>query len=317
MSKDTSSISPKFCGSCGKELLKGATFCAYCGAPVPTIHTSQATSAKPSSEPIISPTTVSTGHPPYPYQYTPTQRITEPPFPFIQHFQGVLLSPQNEMPQIVKRPNLRQPLWIVFFAGALAGIAMYIVMSRVLPRIEFTSEFFASFGVSPEMLQGFGMDEFMRMTLTLTALLSPLEFIISWIFSSLILWIVLTIIGSQIPSYERNFKTSATIVGWSFLPRIFEETINIIYNFIFVPIPSSTVTISNMTEFSAITTATSSEIISLAFLVVGLLFLIWSAIIIYFAIKSFNLEGSRAVIVVIIYMLVSYFLPYLLTIPFF
>lgn len=317
MSKDSPSTSQKFCGSCGKELLEGATFCAYCGAPVPTLPSSPIISSKPSDKIIYTPTPVGKGYPSYPSPYPPQQILIEPPFPFFQHFQGVLLSPQNEMPQIVKRPNLRQPLLVVFLAGVLSGIALFIVMSRVLPRIEFTDEFYASFGVSSEMLEGFDVNEFMRTTLMLSALFSPLEFLINWIISSLILWIILVIIGSHIPSYERNFKTSATIVGWSFLPRIFEEVINIIYNSVFVPIPSSTVIISNMTDFTAITAASSSEVFSLLLFVINLLFLIWSAVLIYFAIKSLNLEGSRAVIAVIIYTLVGYFLPFLFAIPFF
>ncbi|MFX0183893.1 MAG: YIP1 family protein [Candidatus Hodarchaeota archaeon] len=316
MSKDIPSTSPKFCGSCGKELLEGATFCAYCGAPVPSLKTPPTPILKP-SDTIISQPPVGRGYPTYPSTYPSQKILVEPPFPFFQHFQGVLLSPQNEMPQIVKRPNLRQPLLVVFIAGILSGVALYIVMSRVLPYIEFTNEFYSSFGVSSEMLGGFDVDEFMRTTMMLSALFSPLEFLFNWLIGSLILWIILAIVGSQIPSYERNFRTSATIVGWSFLPRIFEEVINIVYNYFFVPIPSSTVTISNMTEFTAITTASSSEAFSLLLVVLGLIFLIWSAILIYFAVKSFNLEGSRAVIAVVLYMIVSYFLPFLFAIPFF
>ncbi|MFX0171631.1 MAG: YIP1 family protein [Candidatus Hodarchaeota archaeon] len=300
MSKDTSSISPKFCGSCGKELLKGATFCAYCGAPVPTVHTSQATSAKPSSEPIISSTTVSKGYPPYPYQYTPTQKITEPPFPFFQHFQGVLLSPQNEMPQIVKRPNLKQPLLVVFIVGIFAAIAAFILSSKA--TIQISEAFSDPFGIIES--GGFSAEEYVSTLIQLTPIFVPLGFFINWIIGGVVLWILQALISSHVPSHERNLKTELTAVGWSFLPRIFYEIIRtVIFAFFVEPF---TIIADDIYDISVISAPIS--ILGDILFFVDIIFLIWGVVLVYFAVKSIDPQGSHAIIIGIIYAVIIFFI---------
>jgi hypothetical protein len=301
MSKDTSSISPKFCGSCGKELLKGATFCAYCGAPVPPLQTSQATSVKPSSEPITSPTTVSTGYPPYPYQYTPTQRIIEPPFPFFQHFQGVLLSPQNEMPQIVKRPNLRQPLIIVLLTGILMGISLYILISKA--SIQISESFSDPFGAAGS--EGISAEQYVQMFIQIMPLASPIGYLSNWVIGGVILWIILAIVSSQIPSHERNFKTGLTIVGWSFIPRIFSELIRIVVYTVLVG--PYTLIVNDIYDLTVISPPLGSLGLILSFM--DIFFLIWSVVLIYFAVKSIDPQGSHGIITAIAYAVINFILP--------
>ena len=83
----------KFCGNCGKPLLTNAMFCAYCGAQIPEIETMNL---------------------PYKelHEFEPSISRIEPLRPFLQNFRGILLSPTKEIPQIITRPNLTQPIII-------------------------------------------------------------------------------------------------------------------------------------------------------------------------------------------------------------
>ncbi len=311
MMEDDKPILPKFCGSCGKTLLQGATYCAYCGAAVPDLSSSQVIKTKPA--PFSTPSPYPPSYPPPYYQKPPT----DPPLPFFQHFQGVLISPQEEMVLIAKKPNLGQPFVIVIIAGLIAGLSLFTFFSKLIPMLEYTPEFYQSLGIPSDQLGNINMDDFLNMTFLISALVSPIEFLISWIISSVFLWILLALLGSHISSHERNFKISATIVGWSFLPRIFEETINLFYNLFIVQAPTSPVEVSDFTEISTITTVGSSDLFNIVFLFTSLIFLIWSVVLIYFAIRSFNLEASRAVLIAIIYAVLNYLFPILLALPFF
>jgi len=308
MMEDDKPIVPKFCGSCGKTLLQGATYCAYCGATVPDLSSPLATRTKPTPDSSPSP-----GSYPPPYYQKP---VTDPPLPFFQHFQGVLISPQEEMVQITKKPNLRQPFVVVIIAGIIAGLALFIYFSKIIPMLEYTPEFYQSLGIPSDQLGGININDFINMSFMFSALLSPIEFLISWIISSVFLWVLLALLGSHISSHERNFKISATIVGWSFLPRIFEESINLIYNLVIVQAPSSPIEVSDFAEIATITAVGSSDLFNLLFLFTSLIFLIWSVVLVFFAIRSFNLEASRAVVIAISYAVINYVFPILFALPF-
>ena len=299
MSKDVPETTPKFCGNCGQKLLGGATFCAYCGTPVPTIDSTEVVSSKPSSPyPSLPPTASDRGVPAYPPSYRPERITREPALPFAQHFQGVLMSPQLEMPRIVKRPNLSQPFLIVLIAGIISGIALYVLTLKT--TIEFSPGFFESFGLSGADIN---MEEYMQFFMMLTAFFTPFSFLISWVIGSVVLWILQAIFSSQIPSHERSFKTMMSIVGWSFLPKIFSELIRLtVFAFIVEP---SIVTINDIFDFAAINAPLG--VIGDIFFFADIIFLIWGAILVYFAVKSIDPEGSHAVIITIIYAVILFF----------
>ena len=133
MSDDFQKTTPRFCGNCGQKLLEGATFCAYCGSQVPPVDSTGIVSSKPSSGYTPIPPSVSDRvSPAYPTPYGPPKIKTEPPLPFTQHFQGVLLSPQLEMPRILKRPNLKHPFFIVLIAGEKFRESGYILQILIV-----------------------------------------------------------------------------------------------------------------------------------------------------------------------------------------
>jgi hypothetical protein len=311
MSYDDPKTTPKFCGNCGQKLLGGATFCAYCGTPVPAIDSTGVTSTKPSTQSTSMPSTITDrGVPTYQAPYRPEKITTEPPLPFIEHFQGALLSPQLEMPRIVKRPNLKQPFLVVLIVGIIAGAASFLLFSKVTFSPEFTEDFFRSMGYSSDLIEGFEVESLMQTSLMMGAFISPVGYIVNWIIiNSIILWILHALISSKIPSQERNFRVMATIAGWSFLPLIFDELIYLIYVVLFIP----STTVNSMAELTALETLGSVGGAGLILLVVSLVFQIWSAVLVYFASKSIDAEGYHATIIAVLYAIVPYIFSYLLS----
>ncbi len=309
MSDDFQKTTPRFCGNCGQKLLEGATFCAYCGSQVPPVDSTGIVSTKPSSGYTpIPPAVTDRVSPAYPTPYGPPRIKTEPPLPFAQHFQGVLMSPQVEMPRILKRPNLKQPLLIVLIAGILAGIATIILYSRLDFSPEFIEDMFSSVGYSSDMFEDIDMDfrSIVQFSLMLGGLFIPVFYIIGWlIVNTLILWGLHAIISSNVPSHERNFRIMATITGWSYLPRIFEELINLALVVIFVPQTE----ISSMADLTAIESFGSTGGLSLILLAISLLTLfislIWGSFLVYFASKTIDPKESHAAIIVIIYLTIK------------
>lgn len=300
MSKDIPETAPKFCGNCGQKLLGGATFCAYCGTPVPTIDSTGVVRAKPSSPHTSIPPTVSDrGTPTYPPSYRSEKIVREPALPFTQHFQGVLMSPQLEMPRIVKRPNLSQPFLIVLIAGIVSGLALYVLTLKT--TIEFSSSFFESLGLSGMDIE---MEEYMQFLTILSAFFTPFGFFITWLVGSIVLWILHAIFSSRVPSHERNFKTMMSIVGWSFLPRIFNELVRLAAFALFIE--PSTIIINDILDFSAMSTPLG--IVGDILFFIDIIFLIWGIVLVYFAVKSIDPEGSHAVIIAIIYAVILFFL---------
>ncbi|MFX0122701.1 MAG: zinc ribbon domain-containing protein [Candidatus Hodarchaeota archaeon] len=310
MSYDSPKTTPRFCGNCGQKLIEGATFCAYCGTPVPTIDSTGVISAKPATPYTSMPPTVTDrGVPAYQVSYRPERMVREPPLPFIQHFQGVLISPQLEMPRIAKRPNLKQPFLIVLIVGIIAGFALFLLFSKVDFSSEFIEEFFQTMymGSSTDLIEGLDKEVFLQTTLMMGAFMSPLGYIINWIvINSFVLWILHAIFSSQIPSHERNYKIMATIAGWSFLPLIFDELIHLLYVVFFSP----AITVTNMAEFSALESFGSAEFI---FLIISLIFQVWGAILVYFGSKSIDAEGYHATIIAILYVIVPYVISYIIS----
>jgi len=310
MSYDKPKTTPRFCGNCGQKLLEGATFCAYCGTPVPSITSTGELSSKPSTPYTSMPPTVTDrGIPAYQPPYR-VERIANHPLPFIQHFQGVLLSPQLEMPRIAKRPNLKQPFLVVILVGIIAAIASLLIFSKVTFAPGFADEFFQSMGYSSDLIEGIEIESLMQTSLMMGAFLSPIGYIINWIIiNSIILWILHAIFSSQIPSQERNFKVMATIAGWSFVPLIFDELIYLIFVVLFVP----ATTVNNMAELTALETLGSIGGIAIFLLPISLIFQIWSAVLVYFASKSIDVEGYHAAIIAILYAIVPYIFSSLLS----
>jgi hypothetical protein len=123
---------PKFCGNCGKNFIDGATFCAYCGTPIPVIDADHTKNLKSTiTTPFMQPSEYKRSISDYHSIGEQDRVLLNPSLPFIQHFRGVLLTPQTEMPQIVNRlPNIIHPLFIVLICGILSAISSFILLSN-------------------------------------------------------------------------------------------------------------------------------------------------------------------------------------------
>ncbi|MHA2243630.1 MAG: zinc ribbon domain-containing protein [Candidatus Hodarchaeales archaeon] len=302
MSNEVPKITPKFCGNCGQKLLEGATFCAYCGTPAPAVGTTGEISSKPSSPYIpTSPPFSGRGAPAYQAPYRHEKTMLEPDLPFVQHFQGVLISPQMEMPRIARRPNLSHSFLMVIITGIIAGVAMFILNEKT--TIIYSDTFYESLGITGMNID---MEEYMEFMKIFLAFSAPIGFFISWFIGSIVLWIVQAIFSSQVPSHERNFKTMATIVGWSFLPRIFNELVRLAaFTFLVGP---STLEVNDIIDLAAVSAPLGmvGDILFFA----EIIFLAWAVVLIYFAAKTIDPEGSHAVIIGIIYAVILFFIGF-------
>ncbi|NHJ01931.1 MAG: zinc ribbon domain-containing protein [Candidatus Heimdallarchaeota archaeon] len=299
--------SPRYCGNCGKEILQNATFCAYCGEKVPQID-SQGVIKTPSSSysdsSRISTIPYDSGRS-FPYQYGDRR---EPPLPFLQHFRGVITAPQKEMAEIAKRPNLGQPIILIVIVGLIGGFASYILFSKM--NITFSSAFFESMGMDPSgPLDPSTLADIMQFSLLLGAFTAPLNFLFEWIINSLILWGLFAIISSSIPSYQRNFKTAATIIGWTYLPSIIEEIFNLAYYAFFIE--PMTLTVNSSADLIAIDTIGTSGETGIIFFVLGIIFHLLGVILIYFAAKAIDNQGSHAIFIALIYAIIPYILTFI------
>jgi hypothetical protein len=210
------------------------------------------------------------------------------------------------MPRIVKRPNLKQPLLIVLIVGILAGLTAVILYSKLSFTEEFIADMFSSVGYSADMIEGMDMQGLIQTSFMMSGFFIPVTYIIGWIIvNTFILWGLHAIISSQVPSHERNFKLMATIAGWAYLPRILEELINLAFVAIFIPQTE----VSSMADLVSIETFESlgeiSLIFSLVTIVIFFITLIWGGLLVYFASKVIDPEGSHAIVIVIVYSLIK------------
>ncbi len=292
---------PKFCGNCGKKFLDGATFCAYCGTPIPVINANITTNTKsafptPSIQTSVYNRSISSPR----SSSEQDKMLSDPSLPFIQHFQRVLLSPQTEMPQIVNRiPNLVQPLLILLICGLFAGISSFISLSKTTIQVSdtFSEPLLATAGISAE--------EYIQILSSVIPFFTVIFYIIFWFISGIVLWIVQSLISSNIPSYRRNFKVQLTISGWSFLPLIFYELIEVIAVTLFVE--PSTFVVNDLYDIALI--GVPPDTIVFFMMVISIIFLIWRLLIVYFAVRTLDPEGSHATFITVVYAIFLFFLP--------
>ncbi|MFW9777283.1 MAG: YIP1 family protein [Candidatus Heimdallarchaeota archaeon] len=280
MNSDTTS--PKYCGSCGKELLPGAAFCAHCGAPVPKLGP-QSLSQIPAS--------------PYYITSRPAMSHTEPPLPFLQYFQGVIITPQKEMPKIVERPNYKHPFFLSLLIGILAGVSMAVFLSKL--RMTIFPEFYqniAGVDLPASFYDEFDFESYLRFTFIILSVLGP---IISWLVDSVILYLLMAVVAPAVSSHRRNFKTAATITGWASVPQFVGQIVDIGYNWFFVS--EMTVVLRTSEDIQKIAIPAVSGFAELILLGIGIGVLIWGGLMVYWGVKSMVPEGNQPVIISVIY----------------
>ena len=269
----------KFCGNCGKKLLENATFCAYCGAPI-----SKVGDVTPHQGEI-------------PHIMTRSMKIS-PQRPFLANFRGALLTPKEEMPQIVSSPNFSQAFLLNLLIGILAAIALWIFYNKF--EIFFSDSFInlIPLDVGDEEITLSELKNLYKVLLPISALIS---IIINWLILSLILWILHVIFASDLDSNMRNYKTMATMVGWAQIPLIIHQFITII---IFILSPGGQVIFNSIWERVIINGVPFADF----FLVIDIMAILWSAVLLYYAIKSLGSVKANPLFICVIYGILYYFL---------
>ncbi|MHA1227056.1 MAG: YIP1 family protein [Candidatus Hodarchaeales archaeon] len=292
---------PRFCGNCGKELIEGATFCAYCGHPVPDLSKpSGLDQIKTESKGYTELTTVQ----PYRSQYHGNILRKEPPLPFAHHLRGVIASPKQEMPEIANRPNLQQPFLIVLIVGLISSLGVMILFSKI--TLNMTDNYFASLGIPPGAISEGEIESMMSMIPVITAISAPIGFIINWLINGVILWILHVILASRLDPKSRSFKKMLTIIGWSFLPNSIEGVLNIFYYLFFIS--PQTITVNSNADLQAMAAIMSNNLASMILMIISIVMFVYSIILIYFAIKPTESQGANPIAISIVYILISFIL---------
>ncbi|MHA1976498.1 MAG: YIP1 family protein [Candidatus Hodarchaeales archaeon] len=269
----------RYCGNCGKELVTNATFCAFCGAPIPKIGDF----VPPSGD--------------TPYIITKPKE-TSPRRSFFTNFRGAIVAPKEEMPIIASSPNFSQPFFLNLLIGVLAAISVFIFYNKF--EMIFSESFLASFPLSMGSNENAILDfeNYYRLILPVTSIFSIL---ITWLLMSVILWVLHVIFASDLDSNARNYKKMATIVGWAQIPLMIYQIIMVLLYF-FSP--------GGEIEFHSIIEREIRSSVSFGFFMTPLVIfaIIWSLALIYFPIKSLGSIKSNPVIICVIYGILYYFL---------
>lgn len=278
----------RFCAQCGSELEVGAPYCPQCGARV--------ASAPSRPQPDLQ-------QPPYqqPFAQTPYGApgipVYETPAPFFQRAIDTLTRPHVGMARIARSPAVGGAAIVVLLLGAVLGLTLYMIFQKV--TITFGANFMDDLppGMTPsDLMDVFGV---------FSAISSVLAAFLQWLIYSVVLYVILAIvIGNKIEPWRRSFKVSATVVGWSILPQVLSSTIGLLY--VVIALEPTTVTVDTFYQLSALMTLAYKFSI-LNYIDLGAS--IWSAVLIYFAVKEgLQREQSTAIIVMVVYMLIGIFL---------
>ncbi|MHA2075231.1 MAG: YIP1 family protein, partial [Candidatus Hodarchaeales archaeon] len=155
----------------------------------------------------------------------------------------------------------------------------------------FSDPLLSSTGISPEMYIQILSSYIIPFSTVIT-------FFIFWLVSGLVLWIIQSLISSNIPAHRRNFKVQLTIAGWTYLPLIFYGLIEVLIVTLFVE--PSTFIVNELLDIALIGIPMESTI-GLVITVIGIFFLIWRVAIVYFAVRVLDPEGSHATIITVVY----------------
>ena len=300
----------KYCGNCGKNLIENASFCAYCGSSIEIKKQKEPQTLKTADFNIP---TNGQGHsvthqrPGVPYTPYIKERIQ--PRPFLTNFKGAILTPKIDLPLIAAKPNLSQPLILNMIIGLLSSVAMVIMLSKM--KITLSPTFFDSLttDLDPSV---FNINDLEQMLAISTPIFAPLETLFRWLLYSIILWVLFSIFASDIASPDRNFRKMATITGWAQIPMILQQITSILlYSFF---LTDGEIVYQSMTEIR-IVTGGDLELLNILLLGIQTLLLLWSVLLIYYAIKSVGSMKTSPATISMIYGIVMFILTILLSFP--
>ena len=272
-----------YCGNCGKELVVNATFCAFCGTPIPKIG-----DYIPPQDDTL---------------HIVTKSIeTSPRRSFFTNFRGAIVAPKEEMPKIAASPNFSQPFFVNIIIGFLTVIGLMIFFDKY--EIIFDEAFFTFLPTD-----GIDIEEYKELYKALLPISSPISTLLNWLILSFILWLLHTIFASDLRSNQRNYKTMATIVGWAQLPMIINQIITIIYNAFFIT--SGGVVIFRSLGDMEITSPVGGTDIPLDMILLGveIMLVAWSLYLIYYAIRSLGSFKANPVTICVVYGILSLLIP--------
>ena len=301
----------KYCGNCGKKLIEKAAFCAYCGFSLEGGTPNDVQIRKPVDLTIPTRDQNYQITPQEPgVQYSPYIKEKIQPRPFLENFQGAIVSPKTDLPLIASKPNFRQPLILNVIIGLFSSVAMLIMLSKV--KITLSPAFIESLANDVSQTN-FDVNEFEQMLAFSMPIFTPIEAIIRWLLYSLILWVLISIFASDIISTDRNFKKMATITGWAQIPMILQQITSILMYTFFLT--DGEIVYQSMTEISVVSGGELPWFINLLLQGIQTLLLLWSVLLIYYGIKSLGSMKTNPATVSMIYGIIIFIFTIVLFFP--
>ncbi len=301
----------KYCGNCGKNLIENASFCAYCGSSIEIRKQKETHTQRIADYSVpMNDQGHSTAHQRPGVPYTPYVKERIQPRPFLTNFKGAVLTPKTDLPLIAAKPNIFQPLILNMIIGVLSSVAMVIMLSKV--KITLSPTFFDSLttNLDPTI---FNINQLEQMLAISTPMFAPIETLVRWLLYSIILWVLLSIFASDIASPDRNFRKMATITGWAQIPMILQQITSIVLYYFFLT--EGEIVYHSMTEISIVAGGEITGLLNLLVQGIQIFLLLWSVLLIYYAIKSLGSMKTNPATISMIYGVVMFVLTFLLSFP--
>jgi hypothetical protein len=298
----------KYCGNCGKNLIKNASFCAYCGSSIEIGRQKEPQTQRtagfnlPTNDQDYSITHQMPGVP-----YTPYIKEKIHPRPFLTNFKGAIFTPKTDLPLISAKPNIYQPFILNFFIGLLSSVALVILFSKM--NVTISPTFYDSLPNDLNPVE-FDINNLNQILTISIMILAPLMFLVQWLLYSIILWVLIAIFASDILSSDRNFKKIATITGWAQIPMILQQITAIVVSTFFMT--DGTIEYQSITE-TVITGGELPLLIDLLEQVIQIFLLLWSVLLVYYGIKSIGSMKTSPATISMIYGIVIFIFSILLS----
>ena len=146
-----------------------------------------------------------------------------------------------------------------------------------------------------------------------TPFFAPIETLVRWLIYTIILWVLFTIFASDLASHDRNFKKMATITGWAQIPMILQQVTSILLYTFFLT--DGEIVYQSMTEISIVVGGEIPGLLNLMVQGIQIFLLLWSVLLIYYAVKSFGSLRMNPATISAIYGVILFVLTILLSYP--
>jgi len=195
---------------------------------------------------------------------------------FVEKITGIITNPKETMKSIAQEPHIEEAVMIVGIYAVLSALAGYVQLNKVT-----------------YIYEGFENLPSMQSIMTVSAVVGGLlGAFIFWLIGTGVIHLISMALGGE----GKFHPQMTTIIGYSMIPLIFGGIISLLLVFSSEPM---TITISRTNPMAAKELYNSSNF--LISMIVGLLFQIWFAVLLFFGLQNaqkFTPEKSAVIAII-------------------